>query len=162
MSVTAMKGVYVMKNREELKGIQVTGGWIVKNLPGIMIFTFIFFASCIPFSANAQKISGGQGQGNVLEMGQGYFTAGKNGFTSNYGMGTHSGRRFIGVRITQVKPNVTRLQIRYQGKNGAVIYDGPVRPGQFISLPTRNLTVTGWVSGGGNYYNAVKYVRCWR
>jgi|GEM_PF-2619023 len=151
-----------MKNRKKQKNISIIGGWIIKNLPGIIIFTFIFFASCIPFYVNAQIIKGGQGQGNVLEMGQGDFTAGKDGFTSNYGLGSHLGRRLIGIRITQVKSNVTRIQIRYQRKNGAVIYDGPVRSGQFITLPTNDLTVTGWVSGGGNHYNAVKYVKCWR
>jgi hypothetical protein len=130
---------------------------------GIILFMVIFFLVTISFHGSAQRIMEGTGEGNVVEMGDGAFTAGRDGYTSNYGLGSHPrGKRLVGLRITWVKPVVTRIQMRYQGRSGAVIYDGPVRQGQFISLPTPNLTVTGWVNSGGNHYNAVRYVKCWR
>lgn len=132
------------------------------NWQRIITYVLIIFAFTISPLAGAQKNVGGKGQGNLIEKGQGAFTAGRDGFTSNYGMGTEGGKSFAGIRISWVKPNVTRIQIRRQGNNGAVLFNGPVSPGQFISLPTRNLTVTGWVNGGGNHYSAIKYVRCWR
>jgi len=66
------------------------------------------------------------------------------------------GGQFIGLRITFVKPAVTRLRLSTFNSQ-ETLFDGPITPGQFIALPTSSFVWTGFMRpNNGNDYGAIK------
>jgi hypothetical protein len=76
---------------------------------------------------------------------------GMNGFSC-----ATQGGQFIGLKITFVKPAVTRLRLStFNG--GETLFDGPIAPGQFIPLSTGSFVWTGFMSpNNGNDYGAIR------
>lgn len=66
------------------------------------------------------------------------------------------GGQFIGLKITSLKPAVTRLRLSTYN-NQETLFDGPIRPGQFIALRTSNVVWTGFLQpNNGNDYGAIR------
>ena len=61
---------------------------------------------------------------------------------------------FQGIRIENMDPKITRVQIVDQYGNRDVLYDGPIQLGQFIPFTTLDVAWTAWsdtpgANGGG-------------
>lgn len=66
------------------------------------------------------------------------------------------GGQFIGLRVTFVKPAVTRLRLStFNGDQ--TLFDGAIQPGQFIALPVSSFVWTGFLApNNGNDYGAIR------
>lgn len=56
---------------------------------------------------------------------------------------------FQGIRIERMDPQITRVQVVDQFGNRAVLYDGPIQPGQFIPFTQLNVAWTAWSNTPG-------------
>ncbi len=82
---------------------------------------------------------------------------GPNGLTTSVGFQPSWGGRgrFVGVRIERIVPGTFRVRIRRQFSGGGVLYDGPIRPGQFIRIDVTRIVWTAWKSTRGNHMNGI-------